>query len=79
MFGKHHRLAEEFPNFKDKINELTLNDSGFSGLLKTYSELDDEIFRIEEDIETPSDEYTESLKFKRVQLKDKLYAILRGT
>ena len=39
--------------------------------------IDDEIYRIEEQIETPSDEYTESLKKQRLLLKDQLFQMLQ--
>ena len=46
--------------------------------MKNYDEIDDEIYRIEQGIETPSDEYTEKLKLERVNLKDKLYTIVKA-
>lgn len=77
MLGEHHRLAEEFPEFKDHIHELKMSDAHFARLFEEYEALDKEIIRIEEEIETPSDEYTEELKKKRMLLKDELYSILK--
>ncbi|WP_455205732.1 YdcH family protein [Kaarinaea lacus] len=77
MFGKHHALAEDFPQFRDRIAQLMQNDAKFAQLHAEYAQIDEEVFRIEEDIETPSDEYTESLKLRRVALKDELYAMLK--
>lgn len=76
MFGEHHRLTEEFPEYKDKIHELKMNDPHFAELYEQYRELDDEVYRIEEQIETPSDEYTEELKKKRLHIKDQLFQFL---
>ena len=76
MFGEHHYLELEFPKLKDRIHNLLSQDSHFAQLYKEYHAIDDEVWRIEEQIETPSDYYTENLKKKRVFLKDKLYAIL---
>ena len=73
----HHDLAHEFPEFKEKIHTLKLSDHHFTNLYNQYQELDKEIFRIEEEIETPSDEYIEELKRKRLMLKDELYALLK--
>ncbi len=74
----HHDLAREFPEFKARIHELKQkNDRHFIKLYDEYQEIDKQIFRIEEEIETPSDEYTENLKKKRLSLKDELYEILR--
>lgn len=77
MFGEHHdNLALEFPQFKEKIHRLKMADHHFKHLYEQYQALDREIYRIEEQIETPSDAYTEEMKKKRVALKDQLYAIL---
>ncbi len=78
MLGEHHGFETEFPEFEHAIRELKNSNLEFARLLKEHDETDDEIYRIEEQIETPSDAYTEELKMKRVQLKDKLYAIVRA-
>jgi uncharacterized protein YdcH (DUF465 family) len=76
---EHHRdLAREFPELKDRIRELKLASMQFRALYAEYQELDDEVHRIEQDIETPSDDYTEELKTRRVRLKDRLYGMLTG-
>lgn len=77
MYGEHHRLAEEFAEFKDRIRELKMNNAHFVKKYDEYAAVDDEVYRIEEEIETPSDVYTETLKKRRAKLKDELYAILR--
>jgi uncharacterized protein YdcH (DUF465 family) len=79
MTLEHHRfLAREFPELKDRIHELKQNSEAFRALYEQYEALDNEILRIEQDIETPSDEYTESLKQRRVALKDQIYDLLTG-
>jgi len=79
MEGEHHHdLAHEFPEFKQRIHELKLASAEFRRLYDDYQALDKEIYRIEQDIETPSDDYTEELKKNRVRLKDRLYGILSG-
>lgn len=77
MFGEHHRLDEEFPEFKQQIHQLKMSDHRFAKLFEEYVDLDKEIYRIEEAIETPSDEYTENLKKKRLMVKDKIYTMLK--
>jgi uncharacterized protein YdcH (DUF465 family) len=78
MYGEHHHdLSHEFPEFKDKVHEMKTHNEQFSKLYDEYQEVDKEIFRIEEGIETPTDEYTEELKMRRVNLKDELYAMLK--
>lgn len=74
----HHDLAHEFPEFKQRIHELKLVSPEFRQLYDEYQALDKEIYRIEEEIETPSDDYAEELKRRRVRLKDRLYGILTG-
>lgn len=78
MLGEHHILSEEFPEYKEKIHELKIGNDEFAALYQEYIDTDKEIYRIEEEIETPSDEYTENLKKKRLLLKDRLYGMLRG-
>ena len=78
MFGELHPLQTEFPEFKDRILELRSSDAYFASLMDEYDEVDKEVLGIEENIETPSDEYTEQRKLRRLQLKDELYAILKG-
>jgi len=74
---EHHRdLAHEFPELKQRIHELKLSDPEFRERYREYQEIDDEVYRIEQDIEVRSDEYAESLKRRRVHLKDALYAML---
>ncbi|MCK5640335.1 MAG: DUF465 domain-containing protein [Gammaproteobacteria bacterium] len=78
MLGEHHDLAHEFPEYKERIHDLKMSDLHFAKLYQEYEKLDKEIYRIEQQIETPSDEYTEQLKKKRALLKDKLYALLKS-
>ena len=76
---EHHRdLAQEFPDLKARIHALKLSSREFRRLYKEYQELDDEIHRIEQDIETTSDAYAETLKLMRVRMKDHLHGVLTG-
>jgi hypothetical protein len=76
MQGEHHDLVHELPEFREKIHELKVNNNHFAKLFDEYHEVDHEVRRIEQEVETPSDEYTEELKKKRLHLKDELYSIL---
>ncbi len=79
MLGEHHDdLAQEFPEFKDRIHQLKVSDPEFVKLYQEYQDVDKEVYRIEEQIETRSDTYTEDLKKKRALLKDQLYARLKA-
>ena len=76
---EHHRdLAREFPELKARVHELKLENAAFRHLYAEYQAVDNEIYRIEQEIETPSEDYTEDLKRRRVQLKDRLHGMLTG-
>jgi len=75
---RHRDLAHEFPELKSRIHELKLDSPEFRHRYAEYQELDDAIHRIELDIDTPSDDYTEQLKRRRALLKDQLYGMLTG-
>ena len=77
MSLEKHDLHHEFPEFKDAIHELKISDAHFARLFTEYHEVDHEVHRIETGAETPSDEYLESRKKHRLQLKDALYAMLQ--
>jgi len=77
VLGERHRFADEFPEFAEAIHALKIGNFEFARLLKAYDETDDEVHRIEAQIETPSDAYTEELKIRRVHLKDRLYAMVQ--
>jgi len=77
MLGESHDLFHEFPEYKDRIADLKAADPKFAGLYDEYHAVNDEVERIELQIETPSDTYTETLKKRRLHLKDEVYTILR--
>lgn len=77
MFGETHDLATEFPDYKDRIHQLKMDDRHFARLFEEYQELDAQLYRIEQEIEVHADDFVESLKFRRVHLKDELYEMLK--
>jgi uncharacterized protein YdcH (DUF465 family) len=79
MTLEHHRdLAHEFPELKQRVHDLKVESAEFRRLYAEYEALDNEVHRIEQEIETPSDAYTEDLKRRRAHLKDRLYGLLTG-
>lgn len=78
MYGEKHDLLHELPEYKDRIHELKTSDRHFANLFEKYHELDHQVKRIEEGIETPSDDFTEELKKERLQLKDELFNMLKS-
>ena len=75
---EHHDLATEFPEFKDRIHDLKISNAHFKQLAADYENVCKEVARIEQEIETPSDQYTEEQKKHRAQLKDELFALLQN-
>ena len=48
----------------------------FARLFTQYDEVEHEIHRVQQSIETPSDEVVETLKKQRLHLKDELLAMI---
>ena len=78
MFGEKHDLLHEFPEHKERIHELKMSDQHFVRLFDQYHKIDHEVYRIEQGVETPSDDYTEGLKKQRLHLKDELLALIKA-
>lgn len=78
MFGEQHDLHHEFPEFNDKIRELKMAGGHFRRLFDEYDNLAHKMIRIQQEIETPSDDFIEQLKVKRLYLKDELYNMLKA-
>ncbi len=76
MIGEKHDLHHEFPEYETEIHHLKISNNHFARFFKEYDEVAHEITRIQQGIETPSDVYTESLKKKRLFLKDELYFMI---
>ena len=76
MFGEKHDLIHELPEHKERIHQLKVSDEHFAKLFDEYHDLDHQILRMEEGIETPSDEVLEELKKKRLYLKDQLFSMI---
>lgn len=71
-----HDLAEEFPEHVERIRALVLVDAAFSHSVQDYVNANLEILRIENEIETGSDDYLEALKKKRLRLLDAIHSKL---
>ncbi|TXH60040.1 MAG: DUF465 domain-containing protein [Thiothrix sp.] len=76
MFGESHDLLHEFPEHKERIHQLKLENHHFARLFNEYDDVEHQLHRIQQEIETPSDEVIESLKKKRLHLKDELLAMI---
>ena len=70
--------AQEFPEHKDRIHTLKSTDAHFSIMLTEYHEVIHQINRVEQEIETVSDQAAEAMKKNRLRLKDALLHILNS-
>ncbi|WP_020558120.1 YdcH family protein [Thiofilum flexile] len=77
MFGESHNLADELPEFKDKISQLKTENNHFTKLFGEYDEVVHQLHRVEQGIEVHADAVVEELKLKRLHLKDALYDMLK--
>lgn len=76
MYGEHHVLIEDFPDHRDTIHRLKVEDAEFARLMEEYNHLTKEIEGLEARDEPVTDDYMEARKRERVRLKDRLYAKL---
>lgn len=74
-----HELHEEFPDAGEALHQLKISNAHFAKLADEYHEVNRQIHRIEAEIEPASDEVTEDLKKKRLNLKDQIAAMLAAT
>ncbi|MBL3556957.1 MULTISPECIES: YdcH family protein [Marinobacter] len=72
----NHELHNEFPQFKELIDELKTNDLKFKEHFQQYAELDQEIEGLELRDSPIGDDKLHRMKQKRLQLKDDLYKTL---
>lgn len=77
MIIDRHSLAKELPEYKEQIHQLKMKNRHFAKLADEYHDLDNEIIRIEEGVENTSDDYIDTLKKKRLNLKDQLFDMLK--
>lgn len=76
MTVEHHDLVHDFPQFRDQIHELKVNDTHFRRLFDEYHELTREVENMENEVLTVASNIEESAKIRRVHLKDQLYSML---
>lgn len=78
MLNEKHDLVHELPEYRDTIHQLKISDPHFLRLFEQYHDVDHEIHRIETNVEITSDEYLEEKKRQRLELKDKLFQIIKA-
>lgn len=75
---EHHPLIAEFPDHRETLHGLKESNAHFQKLMDSYEEIDKQVYRIEEGMETPEDSVLTALKKRRLELKDEIAAMLRG-
>lgn len=73
----HHPILREFPEDRETIKRLKASDERFRRMFEEYHQLDDAIYRIEEEIEFATDQEMEEMKKRRAWLKDQIYHAIR--
>lgn len=77
MALEKHDLVHEFPEYKEKIHDLKMNNRHFAKLFDEYHEVEHEVHRIEVGAENSSDSYLEGRKKVRLNLKDQLLLMMK--
>lgn len=78
MSVEHHDLIHEFPEFRDRIHQLKMEDGHFRKLFEEYHELTREVENMENEVTPVSTQTEEQAKLKRLHLKDALYCLLNA-
>ena len=73
----HHPILREFPEHRETIKRLKASDEQFRKMFEEYHALDDEIYRIEEEIDFATDQQIDESKLRRAKLKDQIYYAIR--
>ena len=79
MSHTQHKLANQLPEYADKIKLLKKKDPHFAKLAKRYSRNNRKIQAFESGVKATSDFHMEDLKKKRLYLLDILSHILTNT
>ncbi|NKI33807.1 DUF465 domain-containing protein [Wenzhouxiangella sp. XN79A] len=67
-----HELAEEFPEYVEKMHTLKMNDRHFAHMAEEYHKVNREVHRMETRVEPVTDQVEEEARRKRMQLKDRI-------
>ncbi|MEM9573606.1 MAG: YdcH family protein [Pseudomonadota bacterium] len=73
-----HELAEEFPEFVDKMHELKSANAHFARLADEYHEINRAVHRAETNVEPTDDFNMDAMRKQRMALKDEIYGMLNG-
>lgn len=72
-----HDLIHEFPEHKERIHLLKMENNYFLRLFDEYHDVANQVRNIEHEVEVRSDIFLEDMKKQRLMLKDKLYSLIK--
>ena len=72
-----HDLIHEFPEHKERIHLLKMENNYFLRLFDEYHDVAHKVRNIENEVEVASDFHLEGMKKQRLMLKDKLYSLIK--
>jgi len=73
---EHHDLAHEFPEHREKIHSLKMENAHFAKLFDAYHVVTKDVERLEGEGIPVSDAVLTSQKKERALLKDQLYTMM---
>ena len=76
MSNTPHELAEEFPQFVDKMSAMKQGNAHFAKLFDEYHEINRAVHRAETNVEPTDDFNMEAMRKTRMALKDQIYGML---
>lgn len=71
-----HELAEEFPEYAEKMSELKQSDAHFAKLADEYHEINRAVHRAETDVEPTDDLNMAAMRKQRMVLKDQIWGLI---
>tara|TARA_R110000782_G_scaffold166178_2_gene258100 strand:+ start:361 stop:612 length:252 start_codon:yes stop_codon:yes gene_type:complete len=74
-----HSLVKDLPEHHHTIRHLKMHDAHFAKLFDSYHEVESEVNDLENRNSPVKDDYIESLKVRRVHLKDELLDMIQKT
>ncbi|WP_363345729.1 DUF465 domain-containing protein [Methylocystis echinoides] len=78
MMRVPHELSDDFSQEIDLIERMKETDHRFARLATNYEDVNREIFSIESEEHPTTDEVLETLKKRRLLLKDEIAEVLRN-
>jgi uncharacterized protein len=73
-----HTLADEFPDYVQKISALKQSDAHFAKLVDEYNAVNERVFRAETRLDLMTQEQEEVLRKQRALVKDHLWMHIKA-